>query len=145
LWTFELALPVAKFEARKRILEDVAVTKKGAEAAIALAALLPAGGKKAIGLLGESLAIGASAALDRSSDSWSQIVFGTLSKLWLIFKFWGWSSVGCRGKKDSMCSEQLCVAGMRITSARLQDAQRHFQSRTSTRTSSAMCLTSSVL
>lgn len=23
-----------------------------------------------------------------------------------------------------MCSEQLCVAGMRITSARLQDAQR---------------------
>ncbi|CAL1142648.1 unnamed protein product [Cladocopium goreaui] len=28
--------------ARKRILEDVAVTKKGAEAAIALAALLPA-------------------------------------------------------------------------------------------------------
>ena len=87
MWTFELALPVAKFEARKRILEDVAVTKKGAEAAIALAALLPAGGKKAIGLLGESLAIGASAALDRSSESWSEIVFDTLSKLWLIFKF----------------------------------------------------------
>ena len=42
MWTFELALPVAEFEARKRILEDVAVTKKGAEAAIALAALLPA-------------------------------------------------------------------------------------------------------
>ena len=75
-------------------------------------------------MLGESLAIGASAALDRSSESWSEIVFDTLSKLWLIFKFWGWSSVGCRGKKDSMCSEQLCVAGMRITSARLQDAQR---------------------
>lgn len=70
------------------------MTKKGAEAAIALAALLPAGGTKAklrrnISLLGESLAIGASAALDCSSDSWSQIVFDTLSKLWLIFKFWG--------------------------------------------------------
>ena len=107
MWTFELALPVAKFEARKRILEDVAVTKKGAEAAIALAALLPAGGKKATGLLGESLAIGASAALDRSSDSWSQIVFDTLSKLWLIFKFWGWSSVGCRGKIP--CAVSSCV------------------------------------
>ena len=67
-------------QARKRILDDVAVAKKGAEAAIALAGLLPAGGKKAklrrnIGLLGESLAIGVLAALDSSNDSRLQFVF----------------------------------------------------------------------
>ena len=70
----------AEVQARKRILDDVAVAKKGAEAAIALAGLLPAGGKKAklrrnIGLLGESLAIGGLAVLDSSSDCGLGFVF----------------------------------------------------------------------
>ena len=54
-------------EARKRILEDCSAVKQGMQAANALSALLPAGGKTSrlrrnVSLLSESLAIGPLAA-----------------------------------------------------------------------------------
>ena len=86
----EVAWCVVEIEARVRILDDVALVEKGVGAAIGLAGLLHAGGKKAklrIGLLGELLAIGGLAVVDNSSDrglgfvfeSWSGATIGSIA------------------------------------------------------------------
>ena len=81
-----------------RILDDVALVEKGVGAAIGLAGLLHAGGKKAklrIGLLGELLAIGGLAVVDNSSDrglgfvseSWYGAMRGSIAGYMVLLSF----------------------------------------------------------